>query len=245
MLMLTDGSLPGVQKILAVDDNSSLLEMVQLTLEKEGFWVSTAVSGQQALSLIKKDGLPHLAIVDLNMPVMDGFELCAAIHKFAPLPIIMLTAINDEQTVVDGLNLYAEDYIFKPFRPRELVARIRRVLRRTGGFGYTLAPRVVVDARLQIDFPHRQFFLDGEQRTLTSTESRLLYILMQNAGRTIPYQTLLQRLWPTEMANEERLHTHIYRLRRKIEPDSKNPRYILSEWGIGYLFPARKMLSEN
>ncbi len=243
--MLSDQPLEGIQKILAVDDDPVFVELVQDILEREGFWVSTAVSGQQALTQIKKYGLPHLAVIDLNMPGMDGFELCAAIHRFAPLPIIMLTAINDEQTIVDGLEQYAEDYILKPHRPRELVARVRRVLRRTDGFNYALAPIIVVDDWLQVDFPNRKVFLGGEERSLTSTESRLLYILMQNTGRPVTYQALFTRIWPMEEVSEERLHTHVYRLRHKIEPDRKNPHYILSEWGAGYMFPAQQMLQET
>ncbi|MBK7894406.1 MAG: response regulator transcription factor [Anaerolineaceae bacterium] len=119
-------------KILVVDDNISILRAVQTALQREAYVVHTAVSGEEALSVISRTGLPHLAIIDLNMPGMDGFELCEAIHEFSDLPIIMLTAIDDEETVVFGLDRYAEDYIVKPFRAAELMARVRRVLRRMG-----------------------------------------------------------------------------------------------------------------
>ncbi len=236
--MLSNQHSIGVQKILIVDDNPYILRGVGLTLEKEGYEVVTAVSGEEALALIKKTGLPHLALVDLNMPGMDGFELCEAIFQFSDLPVIMLTAIDDEQTIVESLDRYAEDYITKPFRPAELAARVRRVLRRVGSFNYTLDPVITVDNYLQVDFPERKAIINRQEVNLTPTESRLLYILMRNAGRTVTNHFLLNRAWPTEDAYEDRLHTHIYRLRRKIEPNPKEPKYVISQWGTGYTFPA-------
>ena len=237
-IMLPDQQLIGLQKILAVDDNSYILRGVKQALEREGYEVVTAVSGEEALSLIKKTGLPHLALVDLNMPGMDGFELCEAIFTFSDLPIIMLTAIDDEQTIVESLDKYAEDYITKPFRPAELAARVRRVLRRVGSFNYTLDPVIAVDDYLQVDFPERKAIVNRQEVNLTPTESRLLYILMRNAGHTVTNHFLLKRAWPMEDAYEDRLHTHIYRLRRKIEPNPKDPKYVISQWGAGYTFPA-------
>jgi DNA-binding response OmpR family regulator len=223
-------------KILIVDDNISILRAVETTLGREAFVVHTAVSGEEALSVISRTGLPHLAIIDLNMPGMDGFELCEALHEFSDLPIIMLTAIDDEDTVVFGLDRYAEDYIVKPFRAAELVARVRRVLRRMGDFAYTLEPLIKVDDNLQVDFPNRKAFVGERPVQLTPTEAKLLYILMRNAGRTVTNGFLLRRVWPMDDAFEDRLHTHIYRLRRKIEFSPKEPHYIISDWGTGYSF---------
>ena len=118
------------QRILAVDDNTYTLRIVQHTLEQVGYKVSTAVSGPEALRLINRHGIPHLAIVDLHMPKMSGFEFCRAVHEFSDMPVIMLTAVNAESTIIDGLERHAEDYIVKPFNPPELIARVRRVLRR-------------------------------------------------------------------------------------------------------------------
>jgi DNA-binding response OmpR family regulator len=226
------------QTILVVDDSPFILNAVKPTLELEGFRVITAVSGEEALKQISRNGLPHLAIVDLNMPGMDGFELCRTILEFSDLPIIMLTAIDDEATIIQGLEQYAEDYIVKPFRSGELVARVRRVLRRLGDFAYTLEPVIRIDENLQIDFPNRKAFVQQNTETvpLTPTESKLLYILIRNAGRTVTNEFLLRRVWPQEAAFEDRLHTHVYRLRRKIETDPKEPHYIISEWGTGYSF---------
>jgi len=228
------------EKILVVDDTLGLLQAVKKALENAGYLVQTAVSGEEALALMSQHGLPHLALIDLNMPGMDGFELCKAIHGFSDLPIIMLTGINDEETVVFGLDHFAEDYIVKPFRPAELVARVRRVLRRIGSFAYTLKPVVHVDRNLQIDFPNRQAMVQQRPVSLTPTETKLLYILMRNAGRTVTNEFLLRRVWPQDEAYEDRLHTHIYRLRRKIESAPKEPYYIVSNWGTGYTFLANK-----
>jgi len=240
--MPADQQLAGLQKILAVDDNPYILRGVKQVLEQEGYGVVTAVSGEEALSLIKKTGLPHLALIDLNMPGMGGLELCEAIFQFSDLPIIILTAIDSEETVVKSLDKYAEDYIVKPFRPAELAARARRVLRRVGDFSYTLDPVITVDDYLQVDFPERKAIVNQQKVNLTPIESRLLYILMRHAGHTVTNHFLLKRTWPMEDAYEDRLHTHIYRLRRKIEPNPKDPKYLISRWGAGYTFPAPNQL---
>jgi DNA-binding response OmpR family regulator len=231
------------QTILAVDDNTYTLRIVQHALEQADFQVVTAVSGREALQIISRRGLPHLAIVDYHMPGgMSGFELCHEVHQFSDLPIVMLTAVSDEETVIEGLEKHAEDYIVKPFSPEVLVARVKRVLRRMGDFAYTLESRTVVDDRLEIDFPNRQALIDGEEVRLTPTETKLLYILMRNAGRTVTTDFIIRRLWPLEPAYEDRLHVHMHRLRSKIE-DKKNksrPRYINSERGTGYIFRPSK-----
>lgn len=228
-----------VQKILAVDDNTYTLRIVQHTLTQADFEVYTATSGEDALEKIKGHGLPDLAIVDIHMPPgMSGFEFCRTIHQFSDLPVIMLTAVNEENTVLEGLEKHAEDYIVKPFSPGELVARVRRILDRMGDFAYTLTPLTRVDERLEIDFPNRQAVVYGEPVTLTPTETKLLYILMRHAGRTVTTEYILRRLWPLEPAFEDRLHVHLHRLRRKIEDrkDKTRPRYIVSERGTGYVF---------
>ncbi|MEZ4642999.1 MAG: response regulator transcription factor [Chloroflexota bacterium] len=225
-------------KILIVDDNLYTLRLVQHTLEQFDYKVVTATSGEEALELITKVGLPHLAIVDFHMPPgMSGFEFCRTIHQFCDLPVVMLTAVNDEETVIEGLEKYAEDYIVKPFSPGELGARVQRVLRRIGDFAYTLEPITQVDQRLMVDFPKRQVIINGEAVSLTPTETKLLYILMRSAGRTVTTDFILRRLWPLEPAYEDRLHVHMHRLRRKIE-DKSLPPYIVSERGTGYTFQA-------
>lgn len=224
-------------RILVVDDSPLILRMVERALHSAGFDVSTAVSGEDALDHIKRFGLPHLAIVDINMPPgMDGFEFCDAVHEYSDLPIVMLTAVNEEQTIVQAIDQYAEDYVTKPFHGDELAARVRRVLRRVGDFAYTLDPITTVDTHLQVDFHGKQVYVDGEPIALTPTEAKLLYILMRNAGHTVTADFILQRLWPLELVQEERLRVYVHRLRRKIEKTPTNPRYIISHRGVGYTF---------
>jgi DNA-binding response OmpR family regulator len=220
-----------------VDDNHSILRMVKMALEQAGYEATAVASGEAALEHIRRHGLPHLALVDINMPPgMDGFEFCEAVHEFSDLPIIMLTAIDNEEVVIEAIEQHAEDYITKPFRPGELAARVGRVLRRVGDFAYALGRQVQVDDQLSVDFAARQIVLDGEEISLTPTEAKLLYILMRNAGQIVTASFLTRRLWPMEGVQEDRLRVYVHRLRKKIEKDSTEPHYIHSERGIGYLF---------
>ncbi|MDX1415644.1 MAG: response regulator transcription factor [Candidatus Promineifilaceae bacterium] len=225
-----------VQRILVVDDNTYTLRIVEHTLAQAGYQASTAVSGNDALRYIDRYGLPHLAIVDLHMPGMSGFEFCRKIHEFSDVPVIMLTAVANEETIIEGLEQHAEDYIVKPFNPPELVARVERVLRRMGDYNYTLEATTQIDDRLFVNFPNREALVDGESVSLTPTEAKLLYILVRNSGRIVTTKFLLDRIWPLQNAQEDRLHVHIHRLRRKIEADHNDPIYILAERGTGYSF---------
>lgn len=225
-----------VQRILVVDDNTYTLRLVKHTLTQGGFQVSTAVSGKEAITLINRYGLPHLAIVDLHMPGMSGFEFCRKVHDFSDLPIIMLTAVASEETIIEGLDEHAEDYIVKPFNPPELVARVERVLRRMDDYSYTLEATTQIDDRLKVNFPKRMALVNSEEVSLTPTETKLLYILVRNSGRIVTTQFLLDRIWPLQNAQEDRLHVHIHRLRRKIEVNHNEPAYITAERGTGYSF---------
>ena len=225
-------------RVLVVDDDPDILRLVRDKLDRAGFEALAASSGQHALAVIERAGLPHLAIVDINMPGMDGFEFCRIVQSYSDLPVILLTAVDEEETIIEGIEHYAEDYVTKPFSPRELVARVRRILRRLGGFAYTLSPQIEVDEQLTIDFAGQQALLDGHQTPLTPTETKILYILMRNAGRTVTTDFLLRRLWPREEIFEDTLRVHISRLRKKIEPNPGQPRYVLTDRGTGYSFPA-------
>ncbi|MGQ9490201.1 MAG: response regulator transcription factor [Anaerolineae bacterium] len=185
--------------------------------------------------------MPHLAIVDINMPGMSGFEFCQAIQQLSDLPIIILSAVDEEEIIIQGINRYAEDYVVKPFSPRELMVRVERVLRRIGDFAYTLDVLVKVDEYLTVDFPHQRVLIKGQPVSLTPTETKLLYLLMRNAGRIVSTDFLLRRLWPMEEVFEDTLRVHIHRLRQKIEPTPAQPSYILTERGLGYSFPARHL----
>ena len=233
---LPDKNTTELPRILVVDDDSAIVRLVSSKLDLSGYRVMTAFSGQEALNRIAQEGLPHLAIVDINMPGMDGFEFCKIVQQFADLPVILLTAVDQEEVVIQGIEHFAEDYVTKPFSPRELMARVGRVLRRMGDFAYTLDPVIGVDKRLSVDFVHQQVILSGEIVTLTPTETKILFILMRNAGRTVTNDFLLRRIWPLDEIFEDTLRVHIHRLRQKIESKENEAKYISTERGIGYRF---------
>lgn len=228
------------QRILVVDDDPAILRLVKTKLESAGYDVLTADSGVDALAVIDRSGMPHLAIVDLNMPLMNGFDFCEAVQQFSDLPVIMLSAQDEEDTIIKSISHYAEDYVTKPFSPRELVARVERVLRRIGDFGYTLGVTTVIDDHLTVDFAHQHALVTGRSIFLTPTETKLLYLLIRNAGRVVTADFLLRRLWPMDEMFEDTLRVHVHRLRQKIEPIPSQPRYVLTERGVGYSFPKAK-----
>jgi DNA-binding response OmpR family regulator len=225
--------------VLAVDDNAYTLRIVDHTLRMAGYTPLGAVSGEEALELISRKGMPDLAIVDLHMPGgISGFEFCYAVHQFSDLPIIMLTAVGDEDTVLEGLEKHAEDYMVKPFNSAELTARVGSILGRMGRLEFSSTPLTSIDDRLQVDFPNRKAIVNDQPVSLTPTEAKLLYILMRQAGEVVATDFILRRLWPGEPAFEDRLHVHLHRLRRKLEANQTEPlhEYIASERGKGYIF---------
>jgi DNA-binding response OmpR family regulator len=225
-----------IQQILAVDDNENMRSLLQVILEQAGFEVMTAASGEEALMVMRRRGVPHLALLDVNMPEMTGFELAQSIRESSDMPVIFLTAVDHEGMVVEGLERYADDYIVKPFHVNELIARVQRVLRRVDNFDYRADPIVRIDERLQIDFSSQEAVVNGEPVALTPTEAKLLDILVTNRGRVIPTDRLLQRIWPAEQASEDRLYVAIYRLRQKLKGDDGEWDYIVTRSGLGYVF---------
>jgi DNA-binding response OmpR family regulator len=224
------------QRILVVDDDQAILRLVREKFERVGFKVLTAQSGEAAFDVFARHGLPHLAIVDLNMPGMGGFEFCRRVLCFSDLPIIILTAVDEEDTVIRAIDLFAEDYVTKPFSPRELVARVRRVLRRIGDFAYCLEPVIRVDERLAVDFVGQRAIVDGQSVDLSPTEAKILYLLMRNSGRILSSEYLLSRVWPLEEVFEDALRVNVHRLRKKIGVNSADLPYIVTERGVGYRF---------
>ncbi|MEM9775396.1 MAG: response regulator transcription factor [Chloroflexota bacterium] len=230
-----------MQNILIIDDTPTILRTLEIILERNGFNTWQAASAEEGLRMIQRQGLPDLAIVDLHLPRMNGYGFCKKVQRFSDLPIIMLSSDSSEEMIVQGLNNYAEDFVVKTdtnsFREKELISRINRVLNRFGEFPWETSPLISIDDRLQVDFYQRQAKVLEDRVKLTPTESRLLHILMRHAGETVGYDYLLRRIWPSEMAFEDRLHTHVHRLRKKIEEFPKDPKYIVGEWGTGYSFP--------
>lgn len=226
------------KSILAVDDDPEVQKVTRAALEGAGFEVWGAASGEEALEILDDRGLPHLALIDIMLPGMDGMGLSRRIGEFSDVPIIMLTVVDETETVVKAIDQYAEDYVTKPFRPSELAARVKRVLRRIGDFSYTLEPVVEIDAHLAIDFVRQKAVANDRPVTLTPTETKLLYILMNQAGKTVPTEHILARLWPGEEADENTLRVHVHRLRQKIERAPGRPHYVVTERGVGYSFLA-------
>lgn len=233
-----DSFAPETYRILVVDDSISILEIVRTTLNHHGFQVMTAESGEQALEVMENEGLPHLGLFDINMPMgMDGLELCERVLQFSDLPIIMLTAVEETSTIVEAIDRYAEDYMNKPVKSGELLVRVRRVLRTIGQFAYPLAPFVQVDDALSVNFARLTAIVKGNEVSLTPTEAKLLYILMRQKGKVVNTDFLLRRLWPadTDFADEDRLRVYVHRLRSKIETGD-GPRYVVSKRRKGYAF---------
>ena len=231
---LRDESQPVARRVLAVDDDPDLLRLIRRELEKAGFEVWAAASAEDALGLMKQKGLPHLALVDILLPGIDGLALARKLHEWSDLPIVMLTSVDEEETVVGAIEAFAEDYIRKPFHVREMVARVERVFRRIGNFGYALQPVIQVDDRLAVDFAHQRARVSEKEIPLTATETKLLYVLMRNAGRVVATDFLLRRLWPGDEVFEDTLRVHVHRLRSKIERDPEAPEVVLTVRGVGY-----------
>jgi two-component system KDP operon response regulator KdpE len=212
-----------------------MIRFIRLNLEHDGFDVSEAANGAGALDQLR-DRLPDLVLLDVMMPELDGFETLRLIREISTVPVIMLTARGDEDDRVRGLELGADDYITKPFSPRELVSRVRAVLRRTDVASASHEP-IQVDDRLQLDFGRREVWVDGKLVRLRPTEYRLLYHLVQNAGWVVPHDQLLAKVWGYEYRDETHyLRLYINYLRQKLERDPARPEYILTERGVGYRF---------
>ena len=223
--------------ILVVDDEADLLELVSYNLKKEGFIVDTAADGEKALAQIKK-GSYALLILDLMLPGIQGMELCRIVRndpKNARLPIIMLTAKGEEVDRVLGLEMGADDYMSKPFSPRELVARVKAVLRRSVEKPFT--EKILKVGELVIDRERYTVSLKGEPIKLSATEFKLLLFLAERKGKVFSRNQLLDAVWRDEAFVEPRtVDVHVRRLRSQIEDDPAHPRYVKTMRGIGYLF---------
>ncbi len=222
--------------VLVVDDEQRIVNFTRMNLELEGCRVLSASNGREALERARDD-FPDIVLLDIMMPGMDGFEVLRRLREWSTVPVIVLTAKDDEEDRIRGLELGADDYIGKPFSHRELVSRIRAVLRR-----HLLQPplqqtQLRIDEHLTLDFGKREVLVDGEPVALRPTEYRLLYHLVQNAGWVMPHDVLLAKVWGPEYRDESHyLRLYITYLRQKIEPDPTHPRYILTERGVGYRF---------
>lgn len=217
--------------VLLVDDDLTLLSVLSRRVARAGYEVRTSAGGQAALKQLEGNW-PALLVVDLMMPGMDGFELCRRVKQIADLPIIVLSAVDASEAKVSALELYAEDYVTKPFDPDELIARIQRVLRRAA-IG---SPQISLDGGdVEVDLATRQITTLSGSHQLTPTEARLLQVLAASADRIVPTDELLNRVWTdADGADPSYLWVTVRRLRRKLEPDPDRPRYLMTERGVGY-----------
>lgn len=231
-------------RILVVDDERRMVGFIRLNLEQDGFEVIEAYNGTEALDRLR-DSLPDLILLDVMMPDINGYEVLRTIREVSQVPVIMLTAKGEEDDKVKGLELGADDYVTKPFSPRELVSRVKAVLRRGSAFEEGDQGLIVVDQRLKIDFGRREVWVNDELIKLRPTEYRLLYHLVQNAGWVLTHDQILTKVWGYEYRDEPHyVRLYINYLRKKIEEDAANPVYILTERGVGYRFVDYKR-SEN
>jgi DNA-binding response OmpR family regulator len=225
----------GDKRVLVVDDDVNVRDVVRRYLEQAGYHVTLAGDGENALRLATQSR-PDLVVLDLMLPGIDGFEVCRRLHA-APgpeIPVVMLTARGEEEDRIAGLRLGADDYVAKPFSPRELVLRVASVLRRA-----TAVPAVraeLVDGDLRIDGNARSVTRGGEPLSLTTREFDLLEFLITYAGTAFTRAELLSRVWGWEFGDQSTVTVHVRRLREKIEPDPANPRRIATVWGVGYRY---------
>ncbi len=234
-------SINNKEKVLVVDDEASIRRILDTRLSMIGYVVITACDGEEALSIFRKE-TPNLVILDVMMPKLDGYGVCQEIRKTSDVPIIMLTALGDVADRITGLELGADDYVIKPFSPKELEARIRSVLKRAEKVqlsSSTSNSGIVQFNFLKIDFNRRQVYKADERIRLTGMEFSLLELLISKSGQAFSRAEILQEVWgytPERHVDTRVVDVHISRLRAKLEIDPSNPDLILTARGTGYLF---------
>lgn len=226
---------PAGRKILVVDDEPQIVRVLKAYLEKSGYRVLTAYEGTGALAVFQKEE-PDFVILDLNLPGMDGLEICKTIRRKSDVPILMLTARVEETDRLIGLELGADDYVIKPFSPREVVARVKTILRRAGA-PEPAKPELVEAGNLRMDLSQHTVTLDGRRIELTPTEFDILYTLASQPKRVFTRMQIMEQAQGDAFEGYERtIDAHIKNIRLKIEPDPRNPVYIRTVFGIGYKF---------
>ena len=219
------------KKVLVVDDDVKTVELVKLYLNRDGYRVLTAYDGIEALRLAR-EGHPDLIVLDLMLPGIDGLEICRTLRAESDVPIIMLTAMTTDNDRLTGLDLGADDYVTKPFSPRELAARVRAVLRRLPG---ERGPDKIEHGALTIDFLKHEASLNGKPLNLTPVEFKLLGVLVKEPGRVFSRAQIIEKALGYDFDGFDRtIDVHILKLRRKLEPDPRHPRYIKTVYGAGY-----------
>ena len=218
-----------------VDDDPTVAEVVTKYLERDGFEVEHVADGRVAVERVVADR-PDLVLLDLMLPGFDGLEVCRRLHALAPVPIIMLTARGEENDRIIGLELGADDYMVKPFSPREVVSRVKAVLRRVEQPAAPAGPAVLVDGDLRVDVGAHEVTSAGAPVSLTSREFELLVFLMRQPRMAFRREDLLEHVWGYSFGDTSTVTVHVRRLREKIEADPANPTRIATVWGVGYRY---------
>ncbi|HEY0500167.1 MAG TPA: response regulator transcription factor [Kutzneria sp.] len=222
-------------RVLVVDDDETVRDVVRRYLERDGHEVVVAGDGESALQLVAKQ-LPDLIVLDLMLPGIDGLEVCRRLRQRYSVPIVMLTALGEEEDRVVGLQLGADDYVTKPFSPRELALRVGSVLRRAKGTPAGPSMGVLEDGGLRLDTVARSATLNGAPLALTTREFDLLVFFMVSPGQAFSRPQLLERVWGWDFGDQSTVTVHVRRLREKIEEEPANPKRIVTVWGVGYRF---------
>jgi DNA-binding response OmpR family regulator len=236
--MTNEGTTVGgmtVGRVLVVDDDVTVRDVVRRYLELNGHEVQLAGDGETALRLFAERE-PDLVVLDLMLPGIDGLEVCGRLRQRSAVPVVMLTALGEEEDRIAGLQLGADDYVTKPFSPRELALRVTSVLRRARAVQASPVSRSLVDGGLKVDLGARSASLDGRELSLTTREFDLLTFLLTNPGKAFNRAELLERVWGWEFGDQSTVTVHVRRLREKVEADSARPTRIATVWGVGYRY---------
>ncbi len=224
-----------VSRVLVVDDDLTVRDVVRRYLELAGHQVALADNGEDALAWIARHE-PDLVVLDLMLPGIDGLEVCRRLRATSAVPVVMLTALGEEENRIAGLQLGADDYVTKPFSPRELALRVSSVLRRAGTAAPPVAARVLADGDLRLDVAARTAVLRGEELSLTTREFDLLVFLMSHPGEAFTREQLLEKVWGWDFGDQSTVTVHVRRLREKIEATPAKPARISTVWGVGYRY---------
>jgi two-component system, OmpR family, alkaline phosphatase synthesis response regulator PhoP len=224
------------KKVLVVDDDAKIVELVKMYLVRDGYSVLVAYDGKEALC-VARESHPDLIVLDIMLPGMDGLEVCRTLRSESSVPIILLTAKTTEQDRIGGLDLGADDYVTKPFSPKELAARVRAVFRRTPDESLQLGPEEVRFGELTVNFPKHEAYINGKSIDLTPIEFKLLGVFVREPERVFSRTQLIEKVLGYDFDGFDRtIDVHILNLRRKVEQDAGHPRYIKTVYGSGYKF---------
>jgi DNA-binding response OmpR family regulator len=222
-------------RVLVVDDDAIVVQVARGALEAAGYDIFTACSAEVGLEIMGRFGVPDLAILDVRLPRTSGLELGRRLRKTSDLPIVMLSSVDDQTTVVEAIREFADDYVKKPFDPDELTARVARILSRRAAVAEPTEDLLELPG-VVLDIARRRVLRDGEWTPLTPTEGKILEVLLRNAGHTVTSQALLEHVWPDGEVFEDALRVNVHRLRRKIEVDPARASHLITERGLGYRF---------